>query len=323
MVTSQQSMMAGAVIASSEEAPPNGTAEPSPDLLTRCLNAGREFVSDLVRSLPPRAESPLRDLTLEQVDTILQMPDEGQSQAEFLAERALPEEEGRALLGSLVRRRLVVRTRRSGGPWICLSDRGRAARDRLNGIRRGLLSRMLDRLTPDRSELLAGLLGGVSPEESAGWGSPRDGAGESASDQILNRLLHLRRGLASWFGLPGPVGSGFHDLTLHQREALLRMPADGLTMREFASGLGISHGSATALADRLVARGLVDREADPTDRRVVRLVPTVLGQQLAESFREAQLRAISDLLQGMDQHQLDALAQVADLLAGERAGGLG
>ena len=313
--------MTAIVVATSEDLSPITSGVARPDLVERCLAAGRQFVSDLVRALPPRAESPLRDLTLEQVDVILRIPDEGQAQGDFLRERGLAEEEGRGLLGALLRRRLITRSRGDDGPWLCLTERGRAARDRLNGLRRGLLARLLERLAPDQIALLTGILTRGDPAPTVFGGGRSDGQIASPPDEILNRLLHLRRGLVNWFGLPGRVEGGPHDLTLHQREALVRMPVEGITMREFAATLGISHASATALADRLVTRSLVDREADPADRRVVRLVPTALGRQLAEHFRRAQQRAIDDLLQEMDEHQLEALAQVTELLAGQRSSG--
>ena len=313
--------MAAIVAATSEDVAPVTSGLARPDLVERCLAAGSQFVSDLVRALPPRAESPLRDLTLEQVDAILRIPDEGQAQRDFLRERGLAEEEGRGLLAALLRRRLITRSRRDDGAWLCLTERGRAARDRLNGLRRGLLARLLDRFAPDQTALLTGPLTGGDPAPTGFVGGTGDGRIASPPDEILNRLLHLRRGLVNWFGLPGRVEGGPYDLTLHQREALLRMPVEGVTMREFAAALGISHASATALADRLVTRGLVDREADPADRRVVRLVPTALGQQLAEHFRQAQQRAIDELLQEMDEHQLKALAQVTELLTGQRTSG--
>ena len=217
----------------------------------------------------------------------MQIPDEGQAQGDFLRDRGLAEEEGKRLLVALLRCQLIVRSRRDDGAWLSLTERGRAARDLLGGGEQ----------TP------AGFVGGTGD----GWIASRP-------DEILNRLLQLRRGLVNWFSLPGHVPDRPDDLTAHQREALLRMPAEGVTMREFADILGIPPASAPALADRLVARALVDREADAADRRVVRLVPTALGQHMAEHFRRAQRRAINGLLHEMDEHQLEALARMTELL---------
>ncbi|MHB1501155.1 MAG: MarR family winged helix-turn-helix transcriptional regulator [Candidatus Dormibacteria bacterium] len=304
--------------AASEEVPSDPAEPREPDLLGRCLLLTGQLASDLVRALPSRSESPLRDLSLEQVDGILQIPEEGQAEGDFIANRGLQAGAGKVLVGSLLRRRLLARG--EDGARLCLTDRGRAARDRLNNLRRGLLERILGSLSPERAGLLTEVLrteqGGSQVgvlavvEEEAG--NQPDGGG--VVDEILNRLLDLRRGLASWFGLRDEGDTGFQDVTLHQREALLRMPAEGATMREFARSLGISQGSATALADRLVSRELVVRDTDAADRRIVRLVPTALGQELAGRFRDAEQDAIVRLLRGLDPKQLEALAQVADFL---------
>ena len=55
-------------------------------------------------------------------------------------------------------------------------------------------------------------------------------------------------------------------------------------MRELAHKLGGSFSNATVLVDRLVDRGLVERLADPQDRRVVLVRTTEGGQRLIEQL---------------------------------------
>ena len=58
-------------------------------------------------------------------------------------------------------------------------------------------------------------------------------------------------------------------------------------MREVAGCLGVAMSTATQLADRLEGLGLVERRADPTDRRVVRLALTERGEAaLSELHRQ-------------------------------------
>ena len=82
--------------------------------------------------------------------------------------------------------------------------------------------------------------------------------------------------------------TGF-DLSVPQYDALLRLSqADGtcLRMGEVADALLFSSGAATKIFDRLVERGLVERGADPNDRRTVLVGLTDDGRAL---FRRAQL----------------------------------
>ena len=54
------------------------------------------------------------------------------------------------------------------------------------------------------------------------------------------------------------------------------------TMKDFSERLCVSQSTVTQLADRLVKRGLVDRLADVSDRRVVRLRISEAGKLLLE-----------------------------------------
>jgi long-chain acyl-CoA synthetase len=59
------------------------------------------------------------------------------------------------------------------------------------------------------------------------------------------------------------------DLTPSQYRVLLRLSEGPSGASGLASGLAVSRPSLTAVVDGLVARGLVERSADPSDRRRV------------------------------------------------------
>jgi DNA-binding MarR family transcriptional regulator len=75
------------------------------------------------------------------------------------------------------------------------------------------------------------------------------------------------------------------DMSTPQLKALLLISEEeGIRMRELARRLGGSFSNATVLVDRLVDRGLVERLADPQDRRVVLVRVADEGQQLIEQL---------------------------------------
>ncbi len=129
--------------------------------------------------------------------------------------------------------------------------------------------------------------------------------------------------LSAWLGplasamAPGtPLSSGNGLLlTVHQMKAVCCLPAGGLTMREFAHVLGVSAGTATALADRLVRSGAAERLAESDDRRVVRLVPTAAGRSTARAHQVAQDAAVAGLLAAMPTPSHAALVSALDYLA--------
>jgi MarR family transcriptional regulator, organic hydroperoxide resistance regulator len=65
-------------------------------------------------------------------------------------------------------------------------------------------------------------------------------------------------------------------LSVVQASALLRIDG-GMSMRELSARLGGHASTATGIADRLAARGLVERHDDPGDRRVKRVGLTPEG----------------------------------------------
>ena len=80
-------------------------------------------------------------------------------------------------------------------------------------------------------------------------------------------------------------------LTPQQHQALLAIKGfpgrDCVSIGELAERLQIRHHSAVGLADRLVARNLVRRQADSKDRRKTQLGLTARGQRVLENLSAA------------------------------------
>ena len=89
------------------------------------------------------------------------------------------------------------------------------------------------------------------------------------SAEYLNRQLHTGR-LDEWEGL---------DMTIPQIRTLVLLERMGpLRMGNIAIYLGRALSATTTVMDRLVEKGLVDRVADPSDRRVVICQLSVVGR---------------------------------------------
>ena len=106
------------------------------------------------------------------------------------------------------------------------------------------------------------------------------------------------------------------ELDLHpaQAGALLNL-ATPLPMNELAAILACDNSNVTGLVDRLEARGLVVRQANPADRRVKRVVLTAAGTDLRGQLLKRVSRPPSGLerLSPAEQHQLhDLLCRVAE-----------
>jgi DNA-binding MarR family transcriptional regulator len=77
-------------------------------------------------------------------------------------------------------------------------------------------------------------------------------------------------------------GLAEHGITVAQWNVLIALyQGDAATPLELATLIGIDTGAITRLADRLVAKELIDRATDPADRRSVTLTLTTKGRAMA------------------------------------------
>ena len=125
------------------------------------------------------------------------------------------------------------------------------------------------------------------------------------SAEYLNRQLHTGR-LDEWEGL---------DMTIPQIRTLVLLERMGpLRMGNIAIYLDRALSATTTVMDRLVEKGLVDRVADPSDRRVVICQLSESGEQAITRFwrigRE-RLQIVADLL---DEEQLETVVQGFELI---------
>lgn len=87
------------------------------------------------------------------------------------------------------------------------------------------------------------------------------------------------------------------DVTLPQYRALVELAARGpLRLAELADTLAVDRSSATRMADRLVRKGLVERERVPEDRRSIRLSLTPAGAELVAEVSRRRRSEIAAIL---------------------------
>lgn len=125
-----------------------------------------------------------------------------------------------------------------------------------------------------------------------------------AADALIEVMPTIKRRFVA--ALPEELRE--HMVTPHQLDTLCRLSAQGsMSMHDLARCQGIGVSSATALADRLVRQGLVERAPDPDDRRVVRLAATSAAAELIDRFRRARRDGLLAALDGLDDAELDTL----------------
>ena len=104
---------------------------------------------------------------------------------------------------------------------------------------------------------------------------------------------------------------GEFDLSTTQFQALSTLrEAEPLTAMAMAGLLRIAGPTATRAVDSLKRRGLIVKERDPQDRRIIWLRLTQAGRELWERQQERQLAWVSGMLQTLDNQEQRTLTEL-------------
>ena len=109
-------------------------------------------------------------------------------------------------------------------------------------------------------------------------------------------------------------------ITMPQAMALLRL-GSSMSQRELATCLRYDASNITGIVDGLEHLGLVERQVDPADRRVRRVVVTAAGADVVAHMRECLFRD-EPLVGALDAHEVTLLAALlAKAIDGREASG--
>jgi DNA-binding MarR family transcriptional regulator len=88
-----------------------------------------------------------------------------------------------------------------------------------------------------------------------------------------------------------------------------------ISMSEMANSLGITMSGCTALVDRAVEAGWVERQRDPNDRRVVLVGVSSAGEQTLTHIREARARILARYLIRLEVDEIVTLTNLLERTA--------
>ena len=94
--------------------------------------------------------------------------------------------------------------------------------------------------------------------------------------------------------------------------AIAKHKDKGISVKELARMSNVTAGAITQFADVLIIKGLVTREEDPEDRRIVRLKLTPAAKSQMEAFRKEFLASAVKVFEVLSTEEL---RQLTDLLA--------
>ncbi len=127
-------------------------------------------------------------------------------------------------------------------------------------------------------------------------------------ERLLRHVAFIikRRGrdILGDFGITSPQFSAL--LALHEHK--------DMTMGELCDRLYLACSTATDLIDRMEKNGLLERNRDPQDRRVIRLTITGKGESVISEVMDARRRYVASILQHLSPEEQERLAQSLERL---------
>lgn len=111
------------------------------------------------------------------------------------------------------------------------------------------------------------------------------------------------------------------ELTMPQMKTLILLSNGPLRMSDIADQIGSSYSATTAMIDRLVEKGLVNREHSTADRRVVTCRLNERGVETLDAFWQIQNDRMREIVSVLSPSEADKVIEALEILSGshERA----
>ncbi|MDD3879227.1 MAG: MarR family transcriptional regulator [Syntrophomonas sp.] len=90
---------------------------------------------------------------------------------------------------------------------------------------------------------------------------------------------------------------------------------NGQTVKQLAEHLYLDSSTVTGILDRMEQKGMIEKKADPKDRRALQVLLTEKGQALEEPLTQAILNANKKALRQIDENQFESLKELLHKLS--------
>lgn len=115
---------------------------------------------------------------------------------------------------------------------------------------------------------------------------------------------------AMWARMERELATLGHDLTFSQYITLKKLAGGSAGVTDLARAADLNPGAMTRLLDRLEAKGLIARSADPGDRRAVHIRLTDTGLVIWRDINQCGMRVREQAMAGMDEHDRTQLMRL-------------
>jgi DNA-binding MarR family transcriptional regulator len=141
---------------------------------------------------------------------------------------------------------------------------------------------------------------------------PTPGTCSGATLGLLFRQLRD----AMWARMADELRTLGHDLTFSQYITLKKLASGIASVTDLARAAEVNPGAMTRLLDKLEARGLITRVADPDDRRALNIHLTAAGTAIWRDIDQCGMRVRERALRGLDPAEIETLTALLDRVRG-------
>jgi DNA-binding MarR family transcriptional regulator len=132
--------------------------------------------------------------------------------------------------------------------------------------------------------------------------------------QKIDRFAELSHAISTQMHIQMATEWPEYELSMPQFKAMVCLAGGRKRMGDLARFLDISLSSATNLVDRLESKGLVTRDHDRQDRRVVTCELTAEGRDTISKFWKVGRQRIEDLTSRLSDEEFDLVLHALELL---------
>jgi len=133
---------------------------------------------------------------------------------------------------------------------------------------------------------------------------------ENYRAKLVKEVIHLQLEVGHIFGPHSHEPWMNLNLTIGQLKSLFFLAYEGSTnLSKLAEALSVTPPNVTGIVERLVEQGLVSREENPENRRMLLLKLTADGRELIAKLRTSGLEHITGILNQLSDEELRALAK--------------
>jgi DNA-binding MarR family transcriptional regulator len=117
---------------------------------------------------------------------------------------------------------------------------------------------------------------------------------------------------AMWARMADELARSGHDLTFSQYITMKKLAEGTAGASDLARAAELNPGAMTRLLDKLEARGMVTREADPDDRRALHIHLTDAGRNIWRDIDQCGMRVRDTALAGMSEAERNTLTALLE-----------